>query len=82
MRRRGRIRRHDGWPGIPPLEHTLTGIEPQVPLDIFRLGRVATVPLAAQDGADFGFEEFDLGPVVGTNVTFFGEQLGCLVRIV
>ena len=23
----------------------------------------------------------DLGPVVGTNVTFFGEQLGCRIRV-
>src|SRR5215212_989920 len=23
----------------------------------------------------------DLGPVVGTNVTFFGEQLGCRLRV-
>ena len=23
----------------------------------------------------------DLGPVVGSNVTFFGEQLGCRIRV-
>ncbi len=23
----------------------------------------------------------DLGPVVGANVTFFGEQLGCRIRV-
>ncbi len=36
--------------------------------------------LACLQGADNPLI-FDLGPVVGSNVTFFGEQLGCRIRV-
>src|SRR6187401_2813876 len=36
--------------------------------------------LAGLQGADNPLL-LDLGPVVGSNVTFFGEQLGCRIRV-
>ncbi len=51
--------RDDRWTDVAPLADRLARVEPQPPLDGFRLGRVALVTVLHEHGPDVRLEELD-----------------------